>query len=221
MTRRLLFTAFFVLGLAAADASAQVSIGGGFTWAGGYALGGADAQLRSNTSGTAPAPFTLFETRSRMAPAVGAEVRVGVDLTPRLIIEGGATFGRPRLRFTIDADTEAPSQQQFEGESVQHYVFDAALVWRAPLRRSSRVDPFLLGGAGYIRQLHQERTLVETGQLYYGGGGARIYLRGRPGSARSFGLRGDVRMNVRRHGIDFENKTRVYPSMSWQVFFGL
>lgn len=221
MTRCLALTAVFVLGLAAADAGAQVTVGGGVTWASGYAVGGSDAQLRRNTSGVTPASFTWFETRSRMTPAVGAELRIGVDLTPRLMIEGGATFGRPHLRFTIDADTEAPSQPQFDGESVQHYVFDAALVWRAPLRRPSRIDPFVLGGAGYLRQLHQERTLVETGQVYYAGGGARIYVRGRPGSARSFGLRADVRMNVRRRGIDFENKARVYPSMSGQVFFGL
>jgi hypothetical protein len=77
------------------------------------------------------------------------------------------------------------------------------------------------GGVGYLRQLHEERTLVESGQQYYAGGGVRFWLRGRPDSARSLGVRGDIRMNFRANGIDFENQTRLSPSVSLLLFVGL
>ena len=77
------------------------------------------------------------------------------------------------------------------------------------------------GGAGYLRQLHEDRTLGETGQVYYAGGGARYWLRGGDARSTSLGLQGEVRVNVRRGGIDFENATRRYPSLGLSVFLGL
>lgn len=204
----------------ATAAAAQVTISGGVTWSGGHPVGDATAQLRSNAPGAAPPPFTLFAVESRIDPSAGGEARVGVALTQRLSIEGGAAFARRRLAFDISADPEAPSQT-LPGESLQHYVFDAALAWRLPLARTPRVVPFVLGGGGYLRQLHQDRTLVRTGQIYYAGGGAQYFLRGRPGSSRSLGVRGDLRVTVRRHGIDFEERARVYPSVSALLFVGL
>jgi hypothetical protein len=63
--------------------------------------------------------------------------------------------------------------------------------------------------------------LVESGQLYFAGGGARFWLRGSATSSRSLGLRTDVRVNIRRRGADFENAVRVYPTVSALFFVGL
>jgi hypothetical protein len=204
----------------AAEAPAQVTISAGAGWSGGYPIGDAAAELRTNATGATPPPFTLFAVASRIDPAPGGEARIGVAVTRRLSVEGGAAFARRRLAFDISGDLEA-GPQSFAGESLQHYQFEAGLAWRLPLRRAPRLVPFVAGGAGYLRQLHQDRTLVETGQIYYAGGGAHYWLRGRPGSSRSLGLRGDVRLNVRRHGIDFENRTRMYPTLSLHLFVGL
>ena len=57
----------------------------------------------------------------------------------------------------------------------------------------TRVRPFVIGGGGYLRQLYDERTLVETGSVYYAGAGVRYWLRGGDGQRRSIGLRGDGR----------------------------
>lgn len=220
MTRLVPVMAAIAWCLAPVEAAAQVSIGGGVTWSGGYPIGESAAALRTNAPGSTTPAFTLFDTRSRFTPAFGAEARVSVDLSRRFTIEGGAAFSRPRIRFTIAADRESGSQQ-LEGEALQHYVFDAAVVWRFAPRRAPRLVPFVLAGGGYVRQLHQERTLVESGQIYYAGAGARYFLRGRSDSAKSFGLRGDLRMNLRRQGIDFENKVRAYPTLSLLLFAGL
>jgi hypothetical protein len=219
MMRCILVAAALVVGTASA-AHAQVTINGGLGWSGGYGIGDATAQLRTNATGTTPPPFTLFNVDSRIDPAPGAEFRVGVAITPRVAIEGGALFARRRLAFSISGDPEV-APQDLDGENLQHYVFDAGVLWELPVARRSRFRTFASGGGGYVRQLHQDRTLVESGQVYYLGGAARYWLRGGPVSNRSFGVRGDVRLNLRRNGIDFDNESRFYPTVSLTLFVGL
>ena len=100
-------------------------------------------------------------------------------------------------------------------------MIGGGVTWQLPMRTGARLAPFVSGGAAFLRQLHEDRTLAETGQIYYAGGGARYWLRGGRGSGRAYGLRGDARVNFRRKGIDFENKIRIYPTLSLSVFVGL
>lgn len=212
---------FVVLSMNAAAADAQVTISGGLGWSGGYDVGDAMATLRTNAPGATPPPFTLFNVvDTRISPSPGGELRVGVAVGTRFTIEGGALLAQRQLAFDINGDRESAAQQ-FDGETVHHYVFDAGLLWEVPAVLHPRLRTFASGGAGYLRQLHQDRTLVESGQVYYAGGGAKFWLRGRPASSTSVGLRGDVRLNLRRDGIDFEDKSRVYPTLSLFMFVGL
>lgn len=198
----------------------RVVIEGGVVWSGSYDVGAVTAQLRSNAVGSTPPPFAWFSASSEVGHAASAVARVGFTLSPHLLIEGGGVFGMPRVATTITGDAET-GQQELPGEQLKQYLFDGALVWHLPMRLGARVRPFAIGGAGYLRQLHEERTLVETGQVFYAGVGARYWFRGGSGTGRSLGMRGDVRANVRRGGIDFENKTRVYPTVAVQLFFSL
>ena len=216
--RRAALVVLLFLGVAEADA--QVTISGGLGWSGGYDIGQSSAQLRPNSPGTTAPPFTLFTVDSRIAPSPGGEARVGVAITPRFTLEGGVLLANRRLAFAISADPERAAEQ-FEGETLHQYVFDAGVTWELPVVRRGRVRTFASGGAGYLRQLHQDRTLVETGQVYYVGGGARYWLRGRPASSRSLGIRSDLRLNVRRRGIDFEDRSRIYPTLSLLMFLAL
>jgi hypothetical protein len=213
------FAAWGVLA-GAAGVSAQVTLSAGAGWAGGHPVGSATATLRTNAPGPAPPPFTLFAVDMRMTPAPVGEARVGVAVTRRLTVEASAAFARRRLALAISGDPEAPAQA-LAGESVQHYQFDAGVVWHLPIRRAHRVMPLVTAGGGYLRQLHQDRTLVRTGQVYYAGGGARYWLRGGPDAARAVGLRGDLRVHVKRRGIEFEDRARMYPTLSLHLFVGL
>ena len=100
-------------------------------------------------------------------------------------------------------------------------MFDGGVTWQPPINMGRALAPFVSGGAGYLRQLHEDRTLVETGQLYYAGGGARLWLRGGHDRTRPIGVRGEFRFTVRRQGIDFADKTRAYPTFSLFAFVGL
>lgn len=198
----------------------RVVLEGGVVWSGSYGIGDVTAQLRGNAPGSTPPPFTWFASSSEVGHAASAAARVGFTLSPRVMVEGGAMFGMPRVATAIKGDAEA-GQQHLEGEQLKQYLIDGALVWHLPVRIGTRLRPFAIGGAGYLRQLHEERTLVETGQVYYAGVGARYWIRGGSGSARSLGLRGDLRANFRRGGIDFENKMRVFPALAAHLFVGL
>jgi hypothetical protein len=220
-TRRRALVIVCVSGCLFADAAqAQVTINGGLGWSGGYDIGRSSAQLRPNSPGATAPPVTFFSVDSRIAPSPGGEVRVGVAITPRFSVEGGVLLANRRLAFAVSGDPESAAQR-LDGETLHQYVFDAGVTWELPVLRRSRVQTFASGGAGYLRQLHQDRTLVETGQVYYVGGGARYWLRGRPTSSRSLGVRGDLRLNIRRRGIDFENRARTYPTVSLLMFVGL
>ena len=197
----------------------QVTVTGGLNWSGGYDIGTSRAVLRTNATGPTPPPFTLFNVDSRIAPAPGAEVRVGVGVMSRMSVEGGLLFARRRLPFRVFGDAEAPSDE-LEGESIQHFLFDGGVLYEIALPQP-QLRLFASGGAGYLRQLHQDRTLVESGQVYYLGGGARYWLRGLPASARSVGLRGDLRVNFRRGAIEFADSLRVYPTISVLMFIVL
>ena len=198
----------------------RLTINVGLTWLGGYDVGSSTARLRGNAGGPTPPSFTLFTADSHFSTATAPELRVGLSLTPRLALEGGATLAHPRVGVSIAGDAEAPAQD-LPGEQLEQYVFDAGVNWQLPIPMGPRLAPFVTGGAGYIRQLHEDRTLAETGRIYYAGAGARLWLRGGHGRARPAGVRGEFRMNIRNRGIDFEDKMRTYPSVSIFLFIGI
>ncbi len=195
------------------------TIGAGLLWSGAYDIGDATAQLRGNGSGTPP-PFTLLTAESRVTSAVAPEFRVGFAATPRVALEFGVAVTRPHIGVAIAADPEAPAQQLL-GERLEQYLIGGGVTWQLPIRMGARLAPFVSGGATFLRQLHEDRALAETGQIYHAGGGARYWFRGGHGAMRALGLQGDARMNFRTGGIDFEDTMRTFPTFSLAVFIGL
>jgi hypothetical protein len=207
--------------------SHHATVSGGVMWSGPYDVGIATASLRGNGPGATAPAFTLFTADSRMKSAWSPELRVGFALTPALAIDGGISFGRPRIGVAISQDGEAPAQA-LDGEKLDQYQIEAGVTWQPPMptrwRRApiaQRLAPFVLAGGGYLRQLHEDRALAETGTLYYAGGGVRYWLRGGRSASIDVGVRADARINFRQDGIDFENKRRTYPSVSLMLFVGL
>ena len=198
----------------------QFTVGGGLAWSGGYDIGDATAQLRGST--TAPT-FTLFTAKSRVTSATALELSGGFAVTPRFAVEFGLAVSRPHVAVSIANDPEAPAQE-LAGEQLDQYLIGGAVTWQVPLPSSVRIGPrlapFVSGGAAFLRQLHEDRTLAETGQVYHVGGGARYFLRGGHGAGLAVGLRGEARVNVRIKGIDFEDRTRIYPTFGAAAFVG-
>ena len=197
---------------AAAPAGAQPSRGtwelsGGGVFVGGYDLGSATAELTSNT-GTSGGPFTFFETDNRVESVSGFVARVGYYVTPAVAVEGGLRFTRPRLASRISADVESAPNITAE-ETIDQYVFDGSLVWHfgQSTGRRGNVAPFVYGGAGYLRELHEGDALVEEGTEYHAGGGIKWWF----GARGRMGIRAEAGLSIRDGGFDFEEKTRIAP----------
>lgn len=197
-----------------------VSAGAGVT--AGYPIGEAAAELRANAPGTlTPPSFTLFRASTEVTRTAGVEARVAWPFTPSLAVEVGGAYSRPGLVVAISDDPEGPDVT-LEDSRLEQYVVEAGLVWQVPARAlGRRARPFVSAGGAYLRQLYDDRTRVETGQLYHAGAGVRVWLRGGDGAARDVGLRGEVRYHLRRGGVDFAGDARRFASASVALFVGL
>jgi hypothetical protein len=197
----------------------HVTISGGLNLAGGYPIGDTTAELRGNGLGSSPPAFTLFRAESTVEASAGAEFRIGLGLSRDFAIEVGVGYSRPGLRTALSQDAEADAIA-IEAEQLAQYVIDVGATWQLPRPVfAGRVRPFVTGGVGYLRQLYDDRTLVETGRIYYAGGGVRVWLRGGDGRRQSVGIRSDVRATWRQAGVEFEDKTRLWPAVTAMIFW--
>jgi hypothetical protein len=195
----------------------QIEVDAGGGWLGGARVGSGDANLRAATA--APTPFRLFSVDSRVAAAPTFHVKAGYAFTRRFGVEGGLTFGHPELRASITNDAEAAPPITI-AERIDQYSVDASLiVMIRELAPGGRTLPYVSGGAGYLRQLHEGRTVVEEGQVVHAGGGVKHWLVARDrGFINGAGLRVDARLYLMSGGVTFEDGPRPHGAISGSVF---
>jgi hypothetical protein len=190
-------------------------VSGGAVFVGGFELGDATAELTRNA--TSGAPFDQFSTSTELGSVAGVQGRVGYYLSPRLAIEGGVRYARPVLSIRISGDAEdAPDETATE--KLNQYLFDGSVLWHfnQPATSPNRVVPFVIGGAGYLRELHEGQELVETGIEYHAGAGIKIWF----GDARRrFGLRAEGGISIRDGAFDFEDKVRAVPIAAGSIVY--
>lgn len=193
----------------------RVQLAAGLGFFGGASLGDADANLRSSAGSE---PYRVFASSSRLGSTPVLDLRAAVDLTRRFGLEAHAMYGHPELQTDISGDVEgAPAITAVE--RLDHYLIDGGIMVKLNEFRLKGWLPFAVGGAGYLRQLHEGLTLTEEGHLFYLGGGARRTFVARPsGFVRGLGARGDVRLNVLSGGITVDDTSRSHLSVSGSLF---
>jgi hypothetical protein len=196
----------------------RLEIGGSVGVAGSHDLGTENATEPGNgvPSGS---PLTLFQADTSLERAPLIEGRVAWHLTRALAVEG--TFGvvRTHLRTTIKNDFEQAPPTTATSRLTQ-YIVAAGLLWQFT---HGRVRPFVTGGGGYLRQLHDGATVVETGKSAFAGGGVKIALREsrgpRPSIVKMVGLRIDAQAVFTRGGFDVNGDVwRHYPTLTGGIF---
>jgi hypothetical protein len=180
----------------------ELNLGG--AWLAGVDFGSTGATLTRNQ--TVGATYTLFSTASTLGAALGAEGRVGYHLTRSISVEGAFLFARPSLETAISGDAEgAPGITA--RETISRFLVDVSGVLHLRSLRIGRAVPFVLGGAGYLRELHEGQLLAETGHTYHLGAGAKWPLVTRRGVIRALGIRLDGRLYFRTGGADLDAGT--------------
>jgi hypothetical protein len=192
----------------------SIELSGGAAWSAGYDMGSRDAEQTRNTGAD---PFVLFASKSRVSAATGAVGRVAVYLWPSVAVEGGVHYLRPAFETRVTNDAEQAADR-LASSSISRYLADGSLVVHLiPLSfAGGRGVPFLLGGAGYIREVHERNELIDTGSEYHGGGGIKLWF---GSGAHRFGLRAEFGVSSRKGGFDFDVARRTVRTAGASVMY--
>lgn len=215
---RLLAYATVALALSGASASAQtvgrLELGGGARWIGPVDFPGVAANETTLGNGTR----ALFASATTLEGSIGATGSVGVWLARQLQLEFTVGYNPATMRTQITSDVEGIPDVAVDAPVTQ-FLLEGGAVMRLSGRQRTRLAPFLTAGAGYLRQLNDGRTLVETGRSYYFGGGL-YYERATSGRRRvkASGLRIDVRGLILQEGVAPDDTPRVTPALSAGFF---
>jgi hypothetical protein len=186
----------------------------GALWIGHQVLGSANATETTPTG----SPAQIFTTSSELAGVFGLEGRFAVRLLASLEAEVQGSYGAPELRVAIAGDTEGASSVTAV-ETVQQFTIGGGVVWYVPARAESRLVPFVTGGVGQLRQMHQDRVQLDTGWYVQLGGGVKYFLFSRPsGFVNALGVRVDVRALVRGKGVAFDEGGHTSPAVGASAF---
>ena len=193
--------------------SGSWEIGGGVVYVQGFDMGDRSADLTRPTGD----PLSLFSSSSEMKATIGIQGRLGFYFSPQLSVEGGVRYAKPKLSIRLTGDFENAPNETAE-ETLNQYLIDGSVLWHfgRPSGTKGGVVPFIMGGVGYLRELHEGQELVETGVEYHAGAGVKIWFDG--GGGR-FGLRAEGGISVRDGAFDFEEKTRYVPVAAGSIVY--
>jgi hypothetical protein len=200
--------------------SAQTSAAGrveasiGAIWIGHQALG----EIAANETTSTGAPFRIFTASSDLAAAAGFDGRIAVRVLRSLEAALDASYTKPQLKTTLANDIEnAPPVTAIE--TMQQAMVGGSVNWYPPIGATSRLAPFVTAGGGYLRQVHEAGTLLQTGHYYQFGGGVKYLLFSHPGAhVKGLGLRVDARAVLRAKGIAFDDKMHAAPAIGAAAF---
>ena len=192
----------------------SVEISGGGVFLGGKDLPDVAAALTRNP-GTGTGSLELFQAQGTLTSALGAQVRVGVYVSPRIIIEGGVQYARPKVEVRLSEDFEE-AETTTASETITSYLFTGSVLYHFGGPQSG-FRPFVAGGGGHVRDVHAGNNVVDTGMEFHAGAGFKWWLtRGR---RNRFGLRGDVTASVRDGGAGAEDDRHVVPSAAMSLAY--
>jgi hypothetical protein len=194
----------------------SVEIGAAVAWTRGFDQGSVSAdETRNSTTDTSP--FTLFTAASRTESVTGGQGRLGVYLSRALSVEAGVEYGRPTVSTRLANDAES-AQDVTATERLTRIIIDGSAVFHLTglSFNHGRGVPFLRGGWGYVRELHEKNEVIDTGSEFHAGGGLKLWF-GR-GKHRT-GFRFDGGVMFRTDGADMPDTRRTVPTAGASVVY--
>ena len=161
----------------------------------------------------------LFSTTSKLSAGTGLEGRLAARLGGHVQAELTGTWSLADLQTTATGDFEnAASTTSTLGVSV--FTVEGAALWLFP--RVGKLQPFVRGGGGWLRELTSDRALTGDGTVANAGAGVKYfwYERSR-GFVKRFGLRSDLRLVWRSGGLSLGTKANLLaPAVTAGVIIG-
>lgn len=172
--------------------------------------------VNGNETGTDGGPFPLFKSQSRIASSFGLEGGLAFRASRWLQIGVVGSYGRPELITRVTSDTEGAAAADISEETLRFTVQGVVVAHLTRWRLGSRTTPFLTVGGGYLRELHEGRTLVKTGGSYFAGVGLRYMLK----RTTPIGIKADVRVVADTGGLALDGRTHAAPALGASIFLG-
>lgn len=200
---------------AAQDADrGRIEVSSGIRWIGAVRFGDVPARETTPGGGT----LALFKSSTRLDRSVGGTTTFGVRLSRMLRAELALAYNPTGISSRVISDAEGVADVTV-GERVTQLLLEGGVLAQPRRWRSGRIQPFLTGGIGYLRQLNDGRTLVQTGQAgYFGGGLYYVRTSARSGRLKATGLRADFRALILRNGVAPDHAGRAAPAVTAAVF---
>lgn len=194
----------------------NIELGGGVVWSPGYDVGTAQAEETRNP-GSGTGPFVLFQSDSRTESAPGLQGKFGVYLARSVSVEAGVLVSRPDLSARLTGDAES-APEITATETLNRFVVDGSVLFHLTGASfgGGRGIPFLLGGAGYLRDLHEKNEVADTGHEFHFGGGLHYWFG--QGTHR-VGVRADVSISRRNGGADAIDTARTVPTIAGSIAY--
>jgi opacity protein-like surface antigen len=193
----------------------SLELAGGIRWTGKMSAGG------SSATETAPGGnrFTLFEADTALESGAGLGVDAAVRISPSIDVGASMSFTSYNLRTRITSDVEGVPDAE-AAEPISELALEGRAVVRfARWRTGPRAVPFVAAGGGFLRHLHEGRTLVENGSIYYVAAGMDYALTsGGAGLVKRSGLRAEFRTVMRAGGIAFDDALHLSPALGVSLF---
>ncbi|HYN07275.1 MAG TPA: hypothetical protein VES67_07790 [Vicinamibacterales bacterium] len=177
--------------------------------------GSLDAEFITNSGGR----LTVFRTESALRPGFGLEVDLGIGLTRSLAIEASGGWTRADFRTRISSDLEEVADAVLK-EHLTRYSVEGAALWT--FARRGKSSWFARGGAGWMRDLTGNDSLVEDGILgSFGIGVKYLWNQAAQGGLRVTGFRVEGRALAHKRGLTIgDDKLRLTPAVSGSLIFG-
>ena len=185
------------------SAKRKIEIDAGILFVGSATFAPANANL-TKPDGT---PLVLFSTANDLTASLGAEVHVVFPLNRRLQAELTGTWSRADFQSRISADFEG-AEPVTATLGLSMYTVETSVVFY--LKRHGKLDPFVRGGAGWLREVTDGGDLSADGVVANGGAGVKYWLRERDrGAFKRLGLRAEFRVVSRSGGLSLDLSRRV------------
>jgi hypothetical protein len=202
-------------GAGVASAQPRLEVSGSGAWWGGYDVGSWRPAITGPQVPTG-SPVTIFDSDVTQSSGPGAEVRVGWRVWRSVYAEATGGFMSSTLEARVTNDLEDAPDVTVSSSLTQVTIEGGGLVELPALDAGRHLVPFVSGGAGHLRQVHEDRVLVETGTTVYGGGGLkwRAVDANPKGFVQRLVVRGDVRFVSRTGGTGVDDERRNYITVS-------
>jgi hypothetical protein len=161
-------------------------------------FGSAGAELATGSGGT---PLTLFTTSYSSGASIGPEVRFGLAITPHLRAEASGSWTRVEYRAQLSGDFEG-ADAVTAAQTVSVYTVEGSGLWYFATRGA--LQPFVRGGAGWLRGLSDDGVLSADSLVASGGGGVKYWWHQRDrGAVKRMGVRAESAVISRSAALPF------------------